>query len=45
MDYSKKAAKIRKQRKIDLKHKLKNLESNLCSEENLFYLRKFEETL
>ena len=34
IDYSKKAAKIRKQHKIDLEHKLKNLENNLTSEEN-----------
>ena len=34
IDYSKTAAKIRKQHKIDLEHKLKNLENNLTSEEN-----------
>ena len=33
-DYSKTAAKITKQHKIDLEHKLKNLENNLISEEN-----------
>ena len=33
-DYSKTAAKIRKQHKTDLEHKLKNLENNLTSEEN-----------
>ena len=32
--YSKTAAKIRKQHKIDLEQKLKNLENNLTSEEN-----------
>ena len=45
INYSKTAVKIRKQHKIDLEHKLKNLGSNLWSEENLFYLRKLEETL
>ena len=34
IDYSKTAAKIRKQHKIDLEHKLKNLENNLTSDEN-----------
>ena len=34
IDYSKTAAKIRKQHKIDLEQKLKNLENNLTSEEN-----------
>ena len=34
IDYSKKAAKIRKQQKINLEQKLKNLENNLISEEN-----------
>ena len=34
IDYSKTAAKLRKQHKIDLEHKLKNLEKNLTSEEN-----------
>ena len=34
IDYSKTAAKIRKQHKIDLEHKLRNLENNLTSEEN-----------
>ena len=34
IDYSKKAAKIRKQQKINLEQKLKNLENNLTSEEN-----------
>ena len=34
IDYSKAAAKIRKQHKIDLEQKLKNLENNLTSEEN-----------
>ena len=29
IDYSKTAAKIRKQHKIDLEHKLKNIENNL----------------
>ena len=33
-DYSKTAAKIRKQHKTDLEHKLKNLENNLTSEKN-----------
>ena len=33
-DYSKTDAKIRKQYKIDLEQKLKNLENNLTSEEN-----------
>ena len=33
-DYSKTAAEIRKQHKIDLEHKLKNLGNNLISEEN-----------
>ena len=35
IDYSKTAAKIRKHRKIDLKHKLKNLENNLTSGANV----------
>ena len=34
IDYSKTAAKIRKQHKIDLEQKLKNLENNWTSEEN-----------
>ena len=34
IDYSKTATKIREQRKIDLEHKLKNLENNLTYEEN-----------
>ena len=34
IDYSKTAAKIRKEHKIDLEHKLKNLENNLTSEES-----------
>ena len=34
IEFSKTAAKIRKQHKIDLEHKLKNLENNLTSEEN-----------
>ena len=34
IDYSKTAAKIRKQQKIDLEQKLKNLENNLTSEQN-----------
>ena len=34
IDYSKIAAKIRKQHKIDLEQKLKNFEKNLTSEEN-----------
>ena len=34
IDYSKTAARIRKQHKIDLEQKLKNLESNLTSKEN-----------
>ena len=34
IDYSKKATKIRKQQKINLEQKLKNLENNLTSEEN-----------
>ena len=34
IDYSKTAAKIRKQHKIDLEQKLKNFEKNLTSEEN-----------
>ena len=34
IDYSKKAAKIRKQQKINLEQKLKNLENNLTSGEN-----------
>ena len=34
IDYSKTAAKIRKQHKIDLEHKLKNFENKLTSEEN-----------
>ena len=34
IDYSKIAAKIRKQHKIDLEQKLKNLENNLTSEKN-----------
>ena len=33
-DYAKTAAKMRKQDKIDLEQKLKNLENNLSSEEN-----------
>ena len=33
-DYTKTAAKMRKQDKIDLEQKLKNLENNLTSEEN-----------
>ena len=33
-DYSKTAARIRKQHKIDLEQKLKNLDSNLTFEEN-----------
>ena len=32
--YSKPAAKIKKQHKIGLEHRLKNLEKNLTSEEN-----------
>ena len=35
IDYSKTAAKIRKHHKIDLKHKLKNLENNLTSGANV----------
>ena len=34
IDYSKTATKIREQHKIDLEHKLKNLENNLTYEEN-----------
>ena len=34
IDYSKKAAKVRKEQKINLEQKLKNLENNLTSEEN-----------
>ena len=34
IDYPKTAAKIRKQNKIDLEHKLKNIENNFTSEEN-----------
>ena len=34
IDYSKKAAKVRKQQKIILEQKLKTLEINLTSEEN-----------
>ena len=41
--YSKTAAKIRKQHKTDLEHKLKDLENNLTSEENrkLYNLRDY----
>ena len=45
VDDSKRVAKIRKQHKVDLEHKLKNLENNLTSEEDRKLYNRYKKEL